>query len=123
VGDPFVPGPVAANPTCVAPSEVRTTLNWFNPCAYMAAPGRFGTAPRSNLIGPRFDNLDISLLREVPMPGEARRLRLEVQVFNVLNIAQYNLPVGNFDSRNLSRILQATAGPPRQIQLGVKYIF
>jgi hypothetical protein len=123
VGDPFVAGPVAANPTCVAPSEVRTTLNWFNPCAYMAAPGRFGIAPRSDLIGPRFDNLDFSLLREIPMPGEARRLRLEVQVFNVLNIAHYNLPVGNFDSRNFTRILQANAGPPRQIQLGVKYIF
>ncbi|MFN2446084.1 MAG: hypothetical protein ABR606_10975 [Vicinamibacterales bacterium] len=123
VGDPFVAGPVAANPTCVAPSEVRTTLNWFNPCAYMAAPGRFGTAPRSNLIGPRFDNLDISLLREISMPGDAKSLRLEFQIFNLLNIAHYNLPVGNFDSGNFSRILQANAGPPRQIQLGVKYSF
>jgi hypothetical protein len=123
VGDPFVAGPVAANPTCVAPSEVRTTINWFNPCAYMAAPGRFGTAPRSNLIGPRFDNVDLSLLREILLRGDARRLRLEVQVFNLFNTAHYNLPVGNFDSRNFSRILQANAGPPRQIQLGVKYIF
>ena len=123
VGDPFLPGPVAANQSCVAPSEVRTTLNWFNPCAYMAAPGRFGTAPRSNLVGPRLDNLDIALLRDLPMGGGAGRLRLEVQVFNVLNIAHYNLPVGNFDSRNFSRILQANAGPPRQTQLGLKYTF
>lgn len=123
VGDPTVPGPVAANPTCVAPSEIRTTQNWFNPCAYMAAPGRFGTAPRSNLEGPRFDNVDISLLREIPFAGDAKRLRLEFQIFNLLNIAHYNLPVGNFDSGNFSRILQANAGPARQIQLGVKYIF
>jgi hypothetical protein len=107
----------------VAPSEVGTTLNWFNPCAYMAAPGRFGTAPRSNLMGPRFDNVDLSFLREIVMNGDARRLRLEVQVFNLFNTAHYNLPVGNFDSRNFSRILQANAGPPRQVQLGVKYIF
>ena len=123
VGDPFVAGPVAANPTCVAPSEVRTTINWFNPCAYMAAPGRFGTGPRSNLVGPRFDNLDISLLREIAMPGDGRRVRVELQVFNVLNIAHYNLPVGNFDSRNFSKILQANAGPPRQIQIGLRYSF
>jgi Carboxypeptidase regulatory-like domain/TonB dependent receptor len=123
VGDPFVAGPVAANPTCVAPTEIRTTQNWFNPCAYMAAPGRFGTAPRGNLTGPRFDNLDLSFLREFSMPGDGRRLRLEVQIFNVFNIAHYNLPVGNFDSRNFSRILQANAGPPRQVQLGLKYIF
>jgi hypothetical protein len=121
VADPFVPGPVAANPTCVAPTQVHATQNWFNPCAFMAAPGRFGTAPRSNLIGPRFDNLDISLLRVIPLAENG--LRVEVQIFNVFNAAHYNLPVGNFDSRNFSRILQANAGSPRQIQLGVKYIF
>ena len=44
-------GPVAANPTCVAPTEVHTVQNWFNPCAFMAAPGRFGTAPRGAFDG------------------------------------------------------------------------
>lgn len=123
VSDPFVAGPVAANPGCVAPSEVQTALNWFNPCAFMAAPGRFGTAPRGNMIGPRLDNLDLSLLREIPFSGEARRLRVELQVFNVFNAAHYNLPVANFDSKNFSKILQANAGSPRQVQIGVKYIF
>jgi hypothetical protein len=122
VADPFVAGPVAANPGCVAPSEVQTALNWFNPCAFMAAPGRFGTAPRGNLIGPRLDNLDFSLLREIPF-SVARRLRVELQVFNVFNAAHYNLPVANFDSKNFSKILQANAGSPRQVQIGVKYIF
>ena len=123
VGDPFVAGPVAGNPGCVAPSEIHTTLNWFNPCAFKAAPGRFGTAPRGNLIGPRFDNLDVSVLREIPITGEARRLRLELQLFNALNRAHYNLPVANFDSTNFSRVLQANTQPPRQMQIGVKYIF
>ena len=123
VGDPDVAGTVAANPGCVAPSEIHTALNWFNPCAFSAAPGRFGTAPRGNLIGPRFDNLDLALLREIPLSGNAQRLRVELQVFNVLDTAHYNLPVANFDSRNFSRILQANAGSPRQVQIGVKYIF
>ena len=123
VGDPNVAGPVAANPTCVAPTEIHTALNWFNPCAFMAAPGRFGSAPRGNLIGPRFDNLDLSLLREIPLSSTTRRLRFELQMFNVFNTAQYNLPVANFDSRNFTRILQANAGSPRQMQIGVKNIF
>ena len=123
VGDPNVAGPVASNPGCVAPAEIHTALNWFNPCAFMAAPGRFGNGPRGNMIGPRFDNLDVSLLRDLPLSKGARRLRAELQVFNVLNIDHYNLPVANFDSRNFSRILQANAGPPRQIQIGVKYVF
>jgi hypothetical protein len=123
VGDPFVAGPVAGNPGCAAPGEIHTALNWFNPCAFKAAPGRFGTAPRGNLIGPRFDNLDISVLRDIPITTEARRLRLEFQIFNVFNTAHYNLPVANFDSTNFSKILQANASPPRQVQIGVKYIF
>jgi len=123
VGDPDVAGPVAANPGCVAPTEIHTALNWFNPCAFMAAPGRFGNGPRGNMIGQRFDNLDVSLLRDLPLSGNARRLRVELQLFNVLNIDHYNLPVANFDSKNFSRILQANAGPPRQIQIGVKYVF
>jgi hypothetical protein len=75
------------------------------------------------MIGPRLDNLDLSLLREIPFSGVARRLRVELQVFNVFNAAHYNLPVANFDSKNFSKVLQANAGSPRQVQIGVKYIF
>ncbi len=123
VGDPFVAGPVAANPSCSAPSDIHTTANWFNPCAFMAAPGRFGNAPRSAFFGPRFDNLDVSVLRDIPMSGNSQRLRVEVQIFNIFNIAHYNLPVANFDSASLSKIQQANVGSPRQVQIGVKYIF
>jgi hypothetical protein len=123
VGDPFAPGPVAANPTCVGPAEVHTVQNWFNPCAFMAAPGRFGTAPRGAFEGPRFDNLDLSLLREITLGSSAQRLRLEFQIFNVFNTPLYNLPVANFDSRAFSQIQQANAGPPRQVQIGIKYAF
>ena len=44
-------------------------------------------------------------------------------MFNVFNAAHYNLPVANFDSANFSQILQANTQPPRQVQIGVKYIF
>ena len=88
----------------------------------MAAPGRFGTSPRGAFEGPRFDNLDLSLLREIPL-SNAQRLRFELQIFNVFNTALYNLPVANFDSRAFSQIQQANAGPPRQVQIGIKYAF
>ena len=122
VGDPNVAGPVAANPACAAPTEIHTAANWFNPCAFMAAPGRFGTAPRGNMIGPRFDNLDLAVMRDIRFTS-TQRLRIELQLFNVFNTAQYNLPVANFDSRNFSRIQQANAGPPRQMQIGLRYLF
>jgi Carboxypeptidase regulatory-like domain/TonB dependent receptor len=123
VGDPFTAGPVAANPTCAAPTEIHTVQNWFNPCAFAAAPGRFGNAPRGNLEGPRFDNLDLSVLREIPLAADAHRLRLEFQIFNLFNTAHYNLPIANLDSRSFSQIQQANVGSPRQIQIGIKYMF
>ena len=48
VGNPNQAGPVAANPTCAAPSAIHTLANWFNPCAFEKAPtGELGTAPRA----------------------------------------------------------------------------
>ena len=35
VGDPNRAGPVAANPTCVAPTSIHNRDNWYNPCAYL----------------------------------------------------------------------------------------
>jgi hypothetical protein len=123
VGDPFQAGPVPANPTCVAPTEIHTVQNWFNPCAFVAAPSRFGNAPRGRFEGPRYDNLDMSLLREIPFGAGAQALRIEFQVFNVFNKEHYNLPIANFDSRSFSQIQQANVGSPRQLQIGIKYLF
>src|SRR2546425_8166861 len=39
VGDPNKAGPVTANPSCQAPSQVHTVSAWFNPCAFVSAPG------------------------------------------------------------------------------------
>src|SRR2546427_1886484 len=40
VGDPNKAGPVTANPSCQAPSQVHTVSAWFNPCAFLSAPAR-----------------------------------------------------------------------------------
>jgi hypothetical protein len=126
VGNPMVPGTVAANPTCVAPAAVGIPQMWFNPCAFVAAPNQFGNEGRDGLIGPRFDDLDFTVLREIPFKGETQRVQLRLEVFNILNHPNFDLPVGNFDSSSFGQIQTANAygsRPPRQIQLGVKYIF
>ncbi len=40
VGDPNKAGPVAGNPTCVAPTKIRNTTHWFNPCAFAVSAAR-----------------------------------------------------------------------------------
>jgi hypothetical protein len=126
VGNPMVAGTVAANPTCVAPSVVRVTPNWYNPCAFAAAPGQFGNEGRNALIGPRFDDLDFTILKEIPLRSDAQSIQLRGEFFNILNHPNFDLPVNNFDSSSVGAIQTANAyggRPPRQIQLAAKFIF
>jgi len=127
VGDPNKAGPVAANPGCSAPAQIRTPDSWFNPCAF-ASPLNplLGTAGRNTLIGPGLNNLDFSMLKEIPFRHEGRRLELRFEFFNVFNIPHFDIPGSTFGTPELSEVQSANkygARPPRQLQLGLKYIF
>jgi hypothetical protein len=131
VGDPFQGGPVAANPGCVAPSQVGTPANWFNPCAFAepaSGPGGpvFGTAGRNILTGPAFSNLDFSLSRTIQFRSESHRLQIRGEFFNVTNHPNFDIPNHSFGSPDFGQVLSENAygnKPPRQIQVGLKYIF
>ena len=106
---------------------VRTPGSWFNPCAF-AAPStpRFGTVGRNTLIGPGFYNLDFSIKKEIAIVPEKQTLQLRVEFFNLFNHPNFDLPNRIFDSLSFSRVQSADAygnKPPRQIQLGIRYIF
>jgi len=140
VGDPFKAGPVAANPTCLAPAQVRTQQNWFNQCAF-ALPAVengvpvFGTESRNFLTGPGFTNLDFSLAKSIPFRAESHRVQFRGDFFNLLNHPNFDIPnhvcgqVINSplcSGANFGTILSANSNgnkPPRQIQLSIKYIF
>jgi hypothetical protein len=153
VGDPNKPGPVAANPTCVAPTQIRTTQNWFNQCAFKApdqnqftdAIGniisvyKFGSEGRNALIGPTFADLDFSLSKSFPLHADSHRLLLRSEFFNLLNHPNFDTPYHVFNlttcgpsntqscpAENFGAILSENSygnKPPRQIQVSVKYIF
>ena len=127
VGDPNKAGPVAANPGCTAPTQIHTPNDWFNPCAF-ASPLNplLGTEGRNVLLGPGLNNLDFSLLKNIPFRHEGRRLELRFEFFNVFNIPHFDIPGRVFDTSALGVVQSANAygsKPPRQIQLGLKYIF
>jgi hypothetical protein len=126
VGNPNVGGPVAANPGCIAPAQVHTVANWFNPCAFAAAPGSFGDAGRNILIGPEFKNVDFSILRDIRLGGESRLLQIRGEFFNLLNHPNFDLPNSNFDASAFGALQSANeygGRPPRQVQLALKFIF
>jgi hypothetical protein len=136
IANPFVAGPVAAHPDpqCHASVSqggraadvVRDPSSWFNPCAFAPAPGRFGSTGRNSLTGPGLFQLDFAALKEFPLGSEARRLQLRFEFFNLPNHPNFDLPDRISDSPTFGRVRSANAfgnKPPRQIQLGMKFIF
>ena len=74
----------------------------------------------------RYDDLDFTVLKEVPLKSESKLLQLRVEVFNIFNHPNFDLPNNSFDSSTFGQVLTANAygtRPPRQIQLGAKFIF
>ena len=127
VGDPNKAGPVAANPGCSAPAQIHTPNTWFNPCAFASPQNPFlGTAGRNSVIGPGLNNLDFSLLKDIPFRHEGRHLQLRFEFFNVFNIPHFDIPGRTFGTAALGVVQSANEygnKPPRQIQLGLKYVF
>ncbi|PYV54266.1 MAG: hypothetical protein DMG91_15080, partial [Acidobacteria bacterium] len=129
VGDPNKPGPVAANPGCIAPSRIHTIQNWFNPCAFVhAQPGELGDASRTPLYGPRFVNTDLSLIKHLPLPYENMRLDFRAEFFNLFNHPQFYLPGGSSGMQDVNAlssfgVISGTVNNPRVIQFALKLNF
>lgn len=111
VGDPYAPGPACP--------ETRTANCWVNPAAFaLPAPFTFGNAGRNSLRGPGFKNIDLSFVKNA---GTGRQLQFRVEFFNLLNWINYDNPNRTALTPNFGRIF--SAGPPRQVQLGARFIF
>lgn len=107
VGDPSLADPTAAR--------------WFDTGAFVVPPfGSFGNAGRNIVEGPGYRNVNLALMKLVPL-GDAARLQLRLEAFNVFNRANFNQPDNFVGSATFGQVL--SAGSPRRIQLGAKVIF
>jgi hypothetical protein len=122
VGDPNQPGPVAANPSCTAPSTIHTAQAWFNPCAFVAnAAGKDGNVGRNTLNGPMFRDVDLAIFRDFKI-GERFTLQARGESTNVFNLISKGQP--NFTASNkISFGTITNAFPTRQLQLGLRLRF
>lgn len=113
VGDPYAPGPDCP--------ETRTANCWVNPAAF-ARPDAFtfGNAGRNSLRGPGLRNVDFSVVKNTPL-GAGRQVQFRAEFFNLLNWTNYDNPNRTALTPNFGRIF--SAGPPRQIQLGLRFMF
>jgi len=113
IGDPYAPGPGCP--------ETRTPNCWVNPAAF-ARPAQytFGNAGRNSLRGPGYKNVDLSFTKNTGVGG-GRQLQVRIETFNLLNWDNYDIPNRTALTPNFGRIF--SAGPPRQIQLGLRLVF
>ena len=94
---------------------------WFNAAAFAFPPfGSFGDVGRNTLEGPGFANVNVGLLKHVPL-GPRARLQLRLEAFNLLNRANFDLPDNFLGSPTFGQIL--SAGSPRRLQFGTKLLW
>jgi outer membrane receptor protein involved in Fe transport len=108
---------VAGNAEVSNPTPDR----WFNTSAF-AFPqyGTFGNAGRNILVGPDFQNVNASLVKDTKIK-ESLNLQFRAEIFNLFNHANFDLPDNFLGSPTFGQIRSAQA--PRHIQFGLKLLF
>jgi hypothetical protein len=107
---------------------------WFDPNAFVVQPaGTFGNTGRGDFVGPNLRTLDLAVTKLVPASrlGGVGRVEVRLEVFNVLNRANFAPPAltvftGQADNEQpLSTFgrIRSTVTSARQMQLGVRVAF
>ena len=119
--------PNTVRPDVTAPIRIIGSVDqWFDPSSF-AAVNRFGNLGRNVVIGPAFQNTDLSVVKTLTV-AQRYRLQLRADVFDVFNHANFG-PPGNvvgtptFGKITRTRLPTGEAGSSRQIQLAVKLSF
>lgn len=103
------------------PLDERSVSRWFNTSAFTAAPQfTIGTSSRNPIRGPGFRNLDLAVIRRVPV-AQSRAFELRAEIFNATNTPPFAAPNTTVGSAAFGTI--TSAGDPRVIQLAVKFLF
>ncbi|MDQ1525271.1 MAG: hypothetical protein QOE47_3195 [Pyrinomonadaceae bacterium] len=129
------------NPAVIAPDGTATGGNLgTTPGAafpgqvfFRTQPGQTGNLPRTFINGPIYFNWDAGLMKNIPL-GERARVQLRMEVFNLLNRANFYPPSGlnalNFgEDSNIFDINSPTFGQitstyaPRIMQFAVRFEF
>ena len=103
------------------PSDERTPARWFNTAAFTAANQfTIGSASRNPVRGPSYNDVDLAVMRRIGVGGE-RAFELRLEVFNLLNTANFGTPAAGFGPASFGTI--TTALDPRVVQLAAKFWF
>ncbi len=95
----------------------RAPFQQLNPQTHA---GQFGNEGRNVVRGPGIEDVDVSLFKYFNI-DEKRRVQFRAECFNLFNHPNFGLPENDLESPAFGQILQS--GPPRLVQLAIKFIF
>ena len=122
--------PLTGNESVVGHSAAQ----YLNPSSFAApAAGTYGNLGRDKVIGPGFGDVDLSLIKNIPLYKERVRAQFRVEMFNVLNRVNLAAPVNNLASGSFGQSTSTIgiqygapgigSGEPYNTQLALKIIF
>ena len=99
---------------------------WFDTSVFSAV-ARFGNLGRNAIVGPNFNNTDVSIIKNTYF-RDALRVQFRAEVFDVFNHANFGRPgntVGtpSFGAISSTRFPTGESGSSRQIQFALKFEF
>ncbi len=101
----------------------HTAAQWFDTsCFGEPAIGTFGSARTGNAYGPGLQNWDFSISKTTALWSEHKQLKFEANFFNIFNHVNFSNPDTNVQDGNFG-VITGDNGQPREIQLGVKFLF
>lgn len=108
-------------------SGIHTAQEWFNTAAFAPIPtGQFGNGARDMVYGAGINNFDVSLFKNfagIPLPGrpEGATVQFRAEFYNVFNHTQFNGYLSTYGTAGFGE--PNSTRDPREIQLGLKFMF
>jgi hypothetical protein len=108
----FVPG---VSPK--RPAGVSKIQEWFNPAAFRTnAVGTFGDVPRNILRGPGYDDVDLSLFKDIA-PEKRVHGQFQAEAFNALNHTNFGGPGTSASSSGTLGVITSTSSSTGSVNI------
>lgn len=120
----FVPG---AKPSSIRAKNYSAPNHQFDGSVFITPPSSsFGDVPRNAGTGPKFAQVDLSLMKHTPI-GDKWNMEFRADLFNIANHPNFANPDGNTTDPNFGRSASTVGstigtGTSRQIQFSIKII-